>query len=211
MGCTRRLDSILKLMLLTAFAIILMVPLEAAAEEQLSLKAKPGFNGVYKTNSLIPVQVIIENKGEPLSANIVITQGDKEYQSSNYTYQQQVVLATGEVKKVNILLPAEMLLNGDGIALVAKNQLIAKAPLQGLSVRGDAALIIGISARGDIHRVIMDANQGQEGARVTTGKTITPEDLPEDYLALKSIDIIVLDGQEKELLTPKQLQSIQQW
>lgn len=165
----------------------------AVADSNVTMRAKPGFNGVYKINSLVMVQVIVENKGPDLTGRLVLIPKEHMSNRDNINYFMDIKVPAGETKKVAFLLPGEVVANNSQINLIANNRIMAWSPLEGLQIQ-DGLLVIGISERGDIYKPVVDSFGRGDYPRIVTAKTIEAGDLPEKLLPLKAIDLIVLDG-----------------
>ena len=182
----------------------------AKADEDVTMRVKPGFNGVYKLQSLVMVQIIIDNKGSDLSGMLVLIPEEHRNSWDNINYTMEVSVPAGETKKVEFLVPGEVIANSSKINLVSSNRVLAWSPLQGLQIR-DGILIVGISERGDIYKPIVDSVSIGDFIRPITAKTIETGDLPQELLALRAVDIIVLDRELMDSVLPDQEKAIESW
>ncbi len=182
----------------------------AMADEDVTMRVKPGFNGVYKLQSLVMVQIIIDNKGSDLSGMLVFIPEEHRNSWDNTNYTMEVSVPAGETKKFDLLLPGEVIANSSKINLMSNDRIIAWSPLQGLQIR-DGILIVGISERGDIYKPIVDSHSKGDFIRPITAKTIETGDLPQELLALRAVDIIVLDGELMDSILPNQEKAIESW
>ena len=197
--------------ILVAIIALLMVG-TANASEQVTISVKPGFNGIYKISGLVPVQITINNRGNDLTGRLVFGQDSPEhFRGANHHFYETSITA-GETKTVSLLLPGELLSDKGSVRLVVKDNTIAETSIQGLVIRGDGILVLGISNRGDIHSFLVEAGQNNpQLPRLITGKTILPQEMPTNFFVLQGVDVVVLDSEADTQLSDRQRDALAKW
>jgi hypothetical protein len=201
-------------MLLVALAALFLwlTNAVALANNQVTIKVKPGFNGVYKMSALVPLQVTIENKGSDLTGYLILATDEQRQYNDQIEYVKEVFVASGATEKIELLLPGNVVANRNQVNLVAGDELLAWAPVQGLMVRGEGILILGVSDRGELYKPLLEAQDKSGGLpRLMTGKTIEPSDLPGNFFILQGADLIFIDQQAQAGLTPAQKETLEKW
>lgn len=182
----------------------------ASEPSTITMTVKPGFNGIYKTNKIVPVHITIVNNGEEFNGKLVIAEEeiDPHRHMLNYTYH--ITVKSGETKAVELLVPGELITNNKKVNLIVDSQVRAGVPIHGLSVRGDSGLILGVSHEGDIHSPLLDAGQ-ENFPWMLTGKRIYLSELPTNFFVLQGIDIMVIDGKLYQDVTVEQREALDRW
>lgn|GEM_PF-4780094 len=203
-----------KIMLLAALAALFLWITNAAAlaNNQVTIKVKPGFNGVYKMSAMVPLQVTITNKGSDLTGYLVLATDEQRQNNDQIEYVKEVFVPSGATEKIEFLLPGNVVAIRNQVNLVAGDELLAWAPVQGLMVRGEGILMLGVSNRGELYKPLLEA-QDKSGSlpRLMTGKTIEPSDLPVDIFILRGADMIFIDQQAQADLTSAQKEALEKW
>jgi hypothetical protein len=182
------------------------------AGSQVNIKVKPGFNGVYKTSALVPLQVTIENKGGDISGYLMLATDQERLPHDQVGYIKEIFVAAGATEIIEFLLPGNVVAERNQVNLMVQDKLVAWAPIQGLMVRGDGILILGVSTRGELYKTLLGAQDKSGGfSRLMTGKTIQPSDLPGDFFTLQGADLIFIDEEAQSGLTSTQKEALEKW
>jgi len=204
----RRFSPWLPLVLLTSLTLILMTawigPVQAAAG--INMKAQPGLAGYARNGQYIPVQVVIENQGKPVSGRLEIKAvgGD-----SLVVYQRNISLPGGAKKRVNMYLPRGNS-NPYSVELMSGKKKLASANLRLTMVQGTEVLAGLLAADPGALKNLENVKFPGQNQHLST-VSLRAEDIPEQALCLNSLDILVMDNFSSRSLSAKQMKAIEKW
>lgn len=194
------------------FACLLATLFFRPAEAQndgLSLTARAGFDGVYKTNHWVPVQVTAANTGPAVSGELRITLGSAS-SGDLVTYSAPIDLPTQSNKRVTLYVypprfTTQMtveLVDGNGRSLITQ-------PTNRLTQLGLDGLLYGIvtPTPGDLD-FLQNVSEGRPEAAVAY---LSLDELPDLPAALLSLDVLVFHDVDTGQLTQAQRTALDAW
>ncbi len=200
---------LLALITLLAAALLgpLVTPLSAAtAGSGLTFTLEAGFEGRAKSGQWIPVTATVVNEGQEWSGRLqftTVTEIGPNRHGSNYRFP--LVVPAGATKQISFYMPAEIA-NMPAVQLVADDGVVAEAVPQ---VQMTWEALVGVLG---VEPADLPTLAGlQLGQRTVRLIRLTGERLPDEPLALQSLDAILLDRLAwAELPAPRQ-QALQTW
>ncbi|TCP59035.1 putative membrane protein [Tumebacillus sp. BK434] len=198
----------------TAVCLLTGIPGSAAADDDINLTVRAGFDGSYKAGTWTVMQVTLENKGPDFQGDVEIVEKASTTQpnSGHYgTYRKPVVLPKGTTKQVLIEVPAGYLEQPLTVRLVDAAGKVEAKHSPGITSPMDNQLLIGaISAKeSDLAFLTKTAGPGI-GDRVHV-RELDGTNLPEKADLLRSLDVLAINHAPQEKLTPEQIAAVKAW
>lgn len=173
-----------------------------------TMAVKAGFDGYYKPNFWIPLQITVENNGPGLEGHLEVRLPRANNASAIYTYP--LSLPTVSRKEVFLYVYPEGYTHFRDITvtLIAGDEKIASAAAR-FDLLNQNDLLFGImAANPSAYNLLVDLTP-------PAGKTVVaqlqPADLPDQAPALGALDVLVISDVDTGLLTANQRQALQGW
>lgn len=181
----------------------------AGAQPNLSLEARAGFDGFYKTDTWTPIQVTITNQGAGLQTALRLRDNNAGFDISNAMYVYPLDLPGQSRKQITLYAPLRgqprvevEVIASDGshlLATKANSMALEKQALLVGVVAGDASLLNGLAGLKTV-----------DNERIAVAH-LRPNDLPGNPLAWSSLDILVFNDVDTTLLTTAQREALSNW
>lgn len=194
------------------FACLLAVALfrpAAAQSDGLSLTARAGFDGAYKTYHWVPVQVTATNSGPAVSGELRITLGSVS-SGDLVTYSAPIDLPTQSNKRVTLYVYPPRFTTQMEVALVDGNgRSLLTQPTNRLTQLGLDGLLYGVvtPTPGDLD-FLQNVSEGRPEAAVAY---LSLAELPDLPIALSSLDVLIFHDVDTGQLTPAQRTALDAW
>ncbi len=198
------------LLLITLLIFFLFVPSFAAAQEEngVSMQARIGFDGFFKSEYWVPVYLNVANSGPSVEGELRVTVGSGTFGDKLVT-SSPISLPTQSNKRV-VLYVNMARIGTPVVELVASNgEVVAETavnPLQQLQLDG---LLYGI--------VSSEPGEFEMLDRVTAGRPnvgvafLGIEDLPETAVAWNALDVLVFNDVDTGTLSSTQREALAAW
>jgi len=203
-----------KILLWFAFAALLATrwtPLEAQDPEDggISLQARAGFDGYYKAEFGVPVQITVENRGAPVDGSLRIAL-NLASPTEQLVYDAPVNLPTQSKKRITLYLDIPRYVNQLEVVLLDS---------RGRAIHSTVTNRLNQLSQEDLLYGIISPDPGEfsflEGVRAGRSKAavafVNLAELPEIAVAWNALDIVVLDDVDSGALTPEQLAAMRTW
>lgn len=178
-------------------------------DDGLTLKARAGFDGLYKTTAAVPVVVTVRNDGPAIEGTLLISSPSGGAGSGMPVYSAPISLPTGSDKRLPLVVAAPAFSGALTVRLVSNGATLAEARTNGLSnVRGDDLLYGVITPEPGRLAFLETITGGRAAADVAF---FEPADLPEVAAAWNALDILVIDDTDTSRLTAGQLAALRAW
>jgi len=202
------------IVLSVSLLIFALLPVGNLAAEQanpaVKLKAKVGFEGEYKENGMVPVQVTITNTGPDLEGDLVIDAGDSSQRSEGVAFFQPVSVASQSTKQITITVPAQMMRSYTYVSLMQEEQVLVQTRVYGRGYSGNT-LMVGVMAD-DLDTAnflgVMPRDIWTKNVKVVQLKQ---ELVPSSGVHLQMVDMIILNNYALDTLNTQQIQAIRDW
>lgn len=200
---------LIPILLMSTMFLIAWIDTAAAA---VSMMVRPGLNGLYKEDQLVPLFITIRNSGSVIEGHIEVKPPkevwDKGYEDSKITYRTEIQVPAGEEKEYKLMIPGRMLNYRPIVELVSEELVLAKTCVEGVTVTGSqVALVLGEG--------VMDSGLPVWASRTQkfpiTLKYLSPQDLSPQVIDLAVADMILLDKATVTLLNDSQIKAIKDW
>jgi hypothetical protein len=181
----------------------------AAQSDGLSLTARAGFDGVYKTYHWVPVQVTAANSGPAVSGELRITLGSVS-SGDLVTYSAPIDLPTQSNKRVTLYVYPPRFTTQMEVALVDGNgRSLLTQPTNRLTQLGLDGLLYGVvtPTPGDLD-FLQNVSEGRPEAAVAY---LSLAELPDLPIALSSLDVLIFHDVDTGQLTPAQRTALDAW
>jgi hypothetical protein len=203
---------LLSFLCLLAVTLLLAAPAAAQEEETaINLTAEAGYDGYYKGECWVPIQVTVANNGPAIEGALQVAIGSNFPGAENQViYSSPISLATQSNKRVTlyVYLPAVttsvsvQLVDGDGDPVVTvRSGTLIRANL-------DSLLYGVVSSEPDELSFLEDVKGERADAAVAF---IDLTDLPEAGAALNALDVLVFHDVDTAELSAGQLEGLQGW
>ncbi len=207
----RRFAKVLFPALLTLFLAALSAPALAQDldSEQLNLAATAGFDGIYKGEFWIPVQVTVGNNGPPIEGQIQVVT-DSGSGSAEVVYSSPVSLPTQSNKRLTLYVFARSIFSNLTVELL-DNQGRTVQVVETNRVDRLAAddLLYGVVSNEPAELDFLDnVKGGRVDAKVAF---LTTSDLPMVPTAWNALDVVILSNIDSSQLTESQLNAMRGW
>jgi len=171
----------------------------------LNMRVEAGYDGHFKANTWVPLRITLENSGDALEGEVVVT--DDHAAGFINHYVQPVSLAKGARRQVSLFVPAET--SSFEVSFRAGQQVLLTAT-PSTRVMGDTdRLIVVISDPPDSYNFLGDLPIPYGGRNVIS--LMQMEQMPDHTAALDSIDVLIFNSVDSGLLTERQRHSIEAW
>jgi hypothetical protein len=193
--------------LLLALGAVFVPPLDVAAQGDLTLDARAGFEGYYKVGTWVPVQVTVANEGPDIEGEIQVIAADS--QPSQVLYTQRATLPTRSHKQYTLHVLVGNYARELDARLVQEGKVLAKvkASLQPLPAE---TYLIGVVSD-DPAALSYLAGLPAIGNRRFHVAHLAPEDLPIQGGALQGMDVLVLHAADTSSLSDGQRVALRGW
>ncbi len=208
-----RLSSIRIIYGITLISMLLVLPSFTSAQEadspDLTMTARAGFDGFYKGEYWIPIQVTVSNEGPSIEGALQVAVEDSGA-GNDVVYQAPISLPTPSVKKQTLFIQSPSILANLEIDLVDQDGVILKSvesnQLGWLEID---SLLYGVvtDEPGDLD-LLEDLFSDRTDAAVAY---LDISDLPESPAAWNALDVLIFHDVETGQLTQAQLDSLGAW
>mgnify|MGYP001770256712 FL=1 len=181
----------------------------AAAEGSVEMKVHMPFNGVFKYDAWVRLEVTVHSQEQPFSGLVELSNARKPRKTGYGVLRQPVKLTAGESKTIAFDMPAQLFLEEwrlwltQGDKVVASEKLRMRFPNEGR--------IIGVldSGSGAFHVLTLTQRQ-MDGGHVLV-QNLTAEMLPDEPWLYRNLDILALSGEQVKQLRDEQVRAITEW
>lgn len=201
-------------------ALLVTVPLYAQEEDEngaeqatntnvngIGMSARVGFDGLYKGSAWRPVQVTVSNEGTAVSGRLVVDSGS----FGGPTYSVPIDLPTQSNKRISFSVYDSTLQTGLLIRLEDElGNEVAKTAVENLrSLDKDNSILYGVvSPRPDSLELLEKIRRGRGDAAVAF---LAIDDLPEDAVAWRDLDVLVFNDVDSNQLSADQRDALTFW
>jgi len=195
------------LSLVLALATLSGLGIDARAQDdKLTLQAEAGFDGYYRSNTWMPVHVVVANEGADIDGAVVIRLDDGD---KTVTYRQPAVLPTHSRKRFTLQIPAAYSTRQVEVRLVEGERTLAKQTVRTQPI-GDDDLFYGILSD-DRSALLSLAALPVSGNRRVQVAHLDLYDLPDVGRALTGLDMIVVHSLDTSALDAGQRTALYGW
>lgn len=201
-----------KLALFLALFLALNAARVAAQSDEtgeIVLTAKAGFDGFYKPDYGVPVQVTVANNGPALEGELqIVFEGSSA--GDRLIYRSPITLPTRSNKRVNLAVEISSFASRINVELVSDGgQTIAAVSSNRLTQVSAEDLLYGVlsSAPGELS-FLENVRGGRAKASVAF---LTPDLLPEVSSVWNALDVLILNDVDSGELSTEQLNAAQGW
>lgn len=194
---------------------LLVLPVAAQEDnpeqaEPITISAAAGFDGFYKSEFWVPVQINVSNNGPAVTGRLEIVVGTSSTRSNNLIYSSPVELPNQSNKLLTTYVFLPNVTNALTIELVdERGTVIAEAQTNTLDRLNVDALLYGVvSTEANELSFLEDIDGGRGEAAVGF---LGIEDLPEAGTAWNALDILVVHDVDSGELTAGQLAALEGW
>lgn len=188
--------------------LFLLVALPArAADPGVRMNVEAGFAGTTARNGeWTPVYVDLENPGPAVSGSVVVKY--LEEGGTHGSSEEPVDLATGAKKRITVYARPSRSSSQLEVVFQDKKERVLAGPEQApIGVVDDETVLLGL--------VNMGAHT-DPGLRPVISKTtkivvMDPDELPDQWAALRALDVLVLREPDASLLGPSRIAAIKTW
>ncbi len=185
------------------------IPAGAQSDDGISLAGSAGFDGYFKEQHWIPVQVELANEGPDLEAQIEIRQLP-ERAGEGIQYSWPIALPSVARKRSTFYVfpgsntrSLELSLTADGKPIVQSN-----LPLSRLSISDS---LLGVMAANPTPFTAIRSAGGSSGSSRVEVAVLTPDSLPDQAPALSALDAMIISDQDTGTLSAAQRQALAGW
>jgi hypothetical protein len=196
-------------LIVTILICLALTPTTAAAQEDLSLEVRAGFDGFYKIDTWLPVKVTVANRGADLQGTLRLRDDNAGFGLSNVRYRYPVELPGQSRKQFTLYVP----LRGQRrlvVELVDDQDTVLLSERANVSALGrEEDVLIGVVAKDPslLHRL-----SGLQSTNQRIGVAhLQPNDLPLHPRAWAGLDIVVFNDIDSAQLTPAQQDALSSW
>ncbi|MFZ0544310.1 MAG: hypothetical protein WAM60_02660 [Candidatus Promineifilaceae bacterium] len=177
--------------------------------EPITISASAGFDGYYKAEFWVPVQINVSNTGPAITGNLEVTIGSSTT-GNQIVYTSPIDLPTQSNKRITTYVYIPTLLTSLNVELVdEKGTAVATARTNTLARLDQESLLYGVvSTEANELAFLEDVDGGRSKAAVAF---LGIEDLPEAGTAWNALDILVFQDADSGQLTAEQLAALKGW
>jgi len=197
-----------KILLLIMLSPLLLLPHAAEAQSQngVSLTAWAGFDGFCKESNWVPVRVILENQGESIQGRL---EAHLLPSTTNQSlFAQEISLPNTSRKETYLYIFPESYSSDLKIDLLSGGTTIASRTLK-LTCLSQDDMLAGVLADAPTAFNVLNEIEPPNGR--TSVAQLSPDDLPDQAIALQALDVLVISGVDSGLLTTAQKDALASW
>jgi hypothetical protein len=209
MMLTRKIQLFSLTLLLTLSWLTVAPFVQAQAPEGLTLTARAGFDGYYKPNAWVPVQITAANSGPALEGELRITLGSLAA-GNQVVYNSPISLPTQSNKQVTLYVYLPRFVSNVEVELLADNgRSLLTTTSNRLTQLVPQGILYGVVTPdpGDLD-FLQDVTAGQTEAAVAY---LLPSELPELPVAWDALDVLIFHDTDAGQLTPEQQTALADW
>lgn len=201
-----RSNIIVSFMTLVFLLISISVTPANAADEVLTMKLDPGFNGYARMGQAFPLKAVIENKGPEIKGSLEVSVVRND---TRVIYKKKVLLPTGCKKQVEMYIPGYQ---GElyNIKLMDGEVKLLEERLRITNIRPQELVVGVLAADTSTVNYLAAIKMPSEGQRVNV-INLDIDDIPANSLLLENIDVLVLNDYSTSALSDEQIGSIHSW
>jgi hypothetical protein len=207
----RQLVKILFPTLLSLFLVVITAPgwAQDLDSEQVNLAATAGFDGIYKGEFWIPVQVIVGNNGSPIEGQIQVVT-DSGTGSAEVVNSSLVSLPTQSNKRLTFYVYARNIFSNLTVELLDnQGRTIRTVETNRVDRLAADDLLYGVVSNEPAELDFLDnIKGGRADAKVAF---LTTSDLPAAPAVWNALDVVILSNINSSQLTEAQLNALRGW
>ncbi len=166
----------------------------------IDIEIEPGLDGFYRTQQWFPLKAILNNDGQNINGILSTT-------FSGMKYELPIDLPAKSRKKVFFYLYPTVAEHEIKISLHSNKSLIIDA-VSKIKELDQNIIFIGILSGSNLSQSYSFLEDGEYPVRVIN---FNPENLPEEWAGYDSLDIIITDNLNPDLLTVDQKKAFKNW
>ncbi|MGI6412767.1 MAG: hypothetical protein ACOXZ5_03765 [Syntrophomonadaceae bacterium] len=201
---------IIRTVLILGISLFLLAvsPLKTPAEDEVTMTVKAGFSGYVRSGEILPLKIKVENNGADFNGKLQITTTlNNETGLTNY---KEVFVSSGSEKLFDMYMPRSYGGQDYTIRLISGENPIAESKIKVTYLPANE-LIIGVLAADPATLKHLEAIRlPGEGQRVKVIQ-LGPDDIPKNSMLLETLDGLVLNNFNSQLLADGQMESIYGW
>ena len=180
-----------------------------AAQSGLTMTARAGFDGFYKSGQWVPVYVTLSNSGTPMDGTVQIVTNPAS-STERLVYDAPVSLPTQSRKLVTLYVQAPNFTNTLTVAFLDENgDLVAETATNSLSQLLPGALLYGVVTPEPGEFGFLENVTGTyKEAKVAF---LSLEELPETAVPWNNLDVLIIHDSDTGQLTPAQKEALNAW
>jgi len=183
-------------------------PAPAQSDPEVRLQAAAGFDGYYKDQYWIPVQIELANTGLETQARVELSQRPiSTGQATNYDWS--ISLAAVARKRTTLYLFPDGATRSIELELTTDGEPISSFSLP-LTRLASSDTLIGVMASDPTPFNVLRSGGGSGAARVEVAQLV-PETLPDQSSGLSALDAIIVSDLDTGVLTVEQRQALSGW
>jgi hypothetical protein len=206
---------ILPFLFLLLFSTTLWAPPALAQEDDeqnapgLTLSAKAGFDGLYKSQFWLPVQINVANNGPAVEGEIRIVTGST-ISNDELVYTAPVSLPTQSNKRITLFIAVNSGTTAYTVDLVDEDgNGVARTRTNTLSMQGFDELIYGVVSPDPGELTFLENVSGKRSDAAVAFLDVT--DLPTVPAAWNALDVLIFNDVDSGELTADQLTALKAW
>lgn len=206
------MNAVSRYLLIGLLLLLLGLPtaVEAQTPAQVTLTAKAGFDGYYRSNRWFPVTVSVRNDGPAIEGEIVVYPNES-FTNNLFSYRAPISLPTQSAKEITVYaqLPSHKIRllvklfdnNNNEIAFIQSNTLYAVQ---------DTTSLYGVVTPDPGEFAFLE-NISSPGRAKADLAFLQLNDLPQATTALSILDLLILNDVDTTQLTAVQRDSLYDW
>ncbi|MEE8441095.1 MAG: hypothetical protein V3S41_05180 [Spirochaetia bacterium] len=187
---------------------------EVAADDQFVVRVdtRIGFNGLFKPGRWTPIEITLQNLGPDIDGTLLIelTRRDRfgPNQHTN-SYQRDLDLAAGAVKKFSVVLPLETAVYPLRMTITHGDATVVEQEVKLAGRSASHALVAVLSRRPSLDFLLPVFNSGIERSLDLVYPLV--DYLPDRWQGYDGIDLLIVHDARIQALTPDQVGAIRSW
>ena len=186
---------------------MLIPQLDAAAQGGLTMEARAGFDGYYRVNSWVPVQVIVANEGKDIKGQLQLAVQDSR--SAWVVYTQPAILPTYSRKQFTLYAFIENYTRELSVRLVQGGKELAEQTVS-IQPLGAEAFLVGVVSD-DTSALNYLAGLPPVGQTRIHVAHLRLSDIPVQGRILGSIDALILHSTDTSQMSQGQRDALRSW
>lgn len=198
-----------KILFLFLFIVVLALPgnpVRAQTSKNLTLSVAVGFANACKENTVIPLRILVENKGAGMEAQVRVT--TKDFYSNNI-YTASVSLPTTSRKEFFHYISAPAGIRKATVSILADGSVVAEKEINIDCYDSSTHLIGVLSDDPDLYQWIGNKTSALHGGTKTLPLKL--EDLPVRAAAWEALEALVVSGADMGPISAGQRQALNEW
>ena len=183
---------------------------EAAVNKEVNVKAEVGFDKNYKVGYSAPITMTIDNKYKDIKGEVEIRVPSTP--GKYVSYVKQLSMQKNSQKDIIINVPISGARTDYKIVITNEKEIVYEDKLTINNTSNNVTQFIGILSEDSDSVTYINAVPSNVGTTLIT-KTImlNEKSFPEDFLALKTFDVLVINNFDTTKLSKAQYEVLKQW